>query len=222
MNRRLKRRERFHIVAAMKKSACLLMFLLVAAPAALAQSSQFGLLLGGSKRLVSNRDEEAGRGVSDSWKFSNSVKEAYYAIELEPGTMFKIKGGQISAPAAFRVQTGNASSPQVVVARRDLEKADIDHIDALIDYRFSEAFGSTGLFAGVGLYRQQGTFAGTSDVLPQDRDATETNYGFSGGVNGDFPLSKRYGVVVEATYHWVNYHYRPRYITLTGGFRISF
>ncbi len=39
---------------------------------------------------------------------------------------------------------------------------------------------------------------------------------------GDFPLSRRYGVVVEGTYHWVNYHYRPRYLTLTGGLRITF
>lgn len=222
MNRQLKRPDRFPIVTAMKKPAWLLVFLLAAAPSVMAQSSQFGFLVGGSKRLISQKDQEAGRGVSDNWKFSNSVKEVYYAIELDPGTFFKIKAGQISAPAAFRVQTGNAASPQIVTARRDLEKADIDHVDAIVDYRFSESFGSTGLFAGVGLYRQHGTFSATSDVLPQDRDARETNYGFSAGVNGDFPLSRRYGVVVEATYHMLNYHYRPRYITATGGLRISF
>src|SRR4051794_11060342 len=82
MNRQLKRPERFPIVAAMKKSACLLMFLLLAAPAALAQSSQFGLMLGGSKRLISQLDREEGvPGVQDNWKFGNSVKEAFYAIE---------------------------------------------------------------------------------------------------------------------------------------------
>jgi len=223
MNRQLKRPERFPIVAAMKKPACLLVFLLLAAPAALAQSSRFGLMLGGSKRLTSQLDREEGvPGVQDNWKFGNSVKEAFYAIELEPGTFFKIKVGQITAPGAFRVTTGSASNPQQVVKRRDLEKVDVDHVDAIIDYRFSEAFGSTGLFLGAGLYRQHGTFGSDTDVLPQDRSANETNYGFSGGVNGDFPLSRRYGIVAEAAYHMVNYHYRPRYVTVSGGLRISF
>ena len=222
MNRQLKRPERFHIVAAMKKPAYLLMFLLLAAPSLYAQSSQFGLLLGGSKRLVSSKDEEAGRGVSDNWKFSGGVKEAFYAVELEPDTFFKIKVGQITAPGAFRVQIGNGASPQVTTGRRDLQQVDIDHVDAIINYRFAESFGSTGLFAGVGLYRQHGTFPTSSDVAPQDRSASETNYGFSGGVNGDFPLSRRYGFIAEAAYHMVNYHYRPRYITVSGGLRISF
>ena len=37
-----------------------------------------------------------------------------------------------------------------------------------------------------------------------------------------FPLSRRYGVVTEATYHWVRDEFNPRYLTLTGGLRISF
>ena len=225
MNRQLKRPERFHIVTAMKRPAYLLVFLLLAAPSLFAQSSQFGFLLGGSKRLVSQRDREDRGGVQDNWKFSGGVKEAFYAVELEPGTFFKIKVGQINAPGAFRVRIGSAASPMAAVPeRRDVQNADVDHVDAIIDYRFSEAFGSTGLFAGVGLYRQHGTFTGpdSADILPQDRSASETNYGFSGGVNGDFPLSRRYGIVAEAAYHMVNYHYRPRYVTVSGGLRISF
>jgi len=91
------------------------------------------------------------------------------------------------------------------------QKGRIQHLDALIDYKFSEPYGSTGLFAGVGFYRDQ----------PRN-GSSQSNYGFSAGVNGDFPLSRRYGVIVEGTYHWVNFDYNPRLVTLTGGLRISF
>ena len=184
----------------MRKTLLALTLALAALPAA-AQVSEFGILLGGSKRLISHTDEQQGLGVSDNFKFNNSVKEIYYSVILDDYSRFKIKLGEITAPAAFRADN----------ARVDVDKGKVDHVDALVDYRFSEPFGSTGLFAGLGLYRQ--TASGQQE---------ETNYGFSGGVNGDFPLSRRYGVVVEGTYHWVNFHYRPRYLTLTGGLRISF
>jgi hypothetical protein len=184
----------------MKKTILLLILALSALPAA-AQYSEFGVVLGGSKRLISQGDEQQGIGVSDEFKFDNSVKEIYYSVRLDDYSKFKIKLGQITAPGAFNV---NGS-------RVDVAKADVDHIDGIVDYRFSEPFGSTGLFAGVGLYR-----------LDAPDQQEETNYGFSGGVNGDFPFSRRYGVVVEAAYHWVNFHYHPRYVTLGAGLRISF
>jgi len=184
----------------MKKTLLLLILAMSALPAA-AQYSEFGFLIGGSKRLISHSDEEQGIGVSDDFKFDNSVKELYYSVKLDEYSRFKIKLGQITAPGAFQVNG----------ARVDVAKADVDHIDGIVDYRFSEPFGSTGLFAGAGLYRID---------APDQKE--ETNYGFSGGVNGDFPMSRRYGIVVEAAYHWVNFHYKPRYITLAAGLRISF
>ena len=189
--------------------------LLTAAPA-FAQTSEFGILLGGSKRLISHSDEAAGLGISDSFKFSNSVREIYYSVALEPGTRFRIKAGEITAPVAFQFNTVEGR------IRRDAAQGKIEHIDGLIDYKFSESFGSTGLFAGIGLYRQSGTVADPTLAAGQTSRQEETNYGFSGGVNADFPMSRRAGVIVEATYHWVNYQYKPRYITLTGGLRFSF
>lgn len=204
------------IVRAMIRITTAVAFSLLIAASASAQTSEFGILAGGSKRLISHSDEAGGRGVSDSFKFDNSVREIYYSIALEPGTRFKIKAGQITAPVAFQFSGPNGN------VRSDLAKGKIEHIDGLIDYRFSEAFGSTGLFAGVGLYRQSGTI--TDPAVPADQRGhqEETNYGFSAGVNGDFPLNRRAGIIVEATYHAINYHYRPRYITLTGGLRYSF
>ncbi len=185
----------------MKKAAFLLaVFALAALPAA-AQTSEFGFLLGGSKRL-NDLPGTQGRSSAKDFTFSNSVKEAFYCVQLEPDMMFKIKVGEITAP----IVTTNSDG-----ARVDAGKGNIDHIDALVDYRFSEPFGSTGLFGGVGMYRQ--SVSGYQD---------ETNVGLSAGVNGDFPLSRRYGIIVEGAYHWIHLSARPRYITLTGGLRISF
>lgn len=189
--------------------------LLVSAPA-FAQTSEFGVLIGGSKRLISHSDQAAGLGISDKFKFNNSVREIYYAVVIDPGTRFKIKAGQITAPVAFQLTGPNGN------IRSDVAKGKVEHIDGLIDYRFSESFGTTGLFAGIGLYRQSGTVSDVTVPVDQRGHQEETNYGFSGGVNGDFPLNRRSGIVVEATYHAINYHYRPRFITLTGGLRFTF
>src|SRR6202022_1126772 len=101
-------------------NALLRAFLLLSAMPALAQTSQFGVLIGGSKRLISHRDQAAGIGVSDSFKFSNSVRELYYAVQLEPGTFFRIKGGQIEGPTAFQFRAANGSP-----TRTDIPKGTI-------------------------------------------------------------------------------------------------
>ena len=137
-------------------------------------------------------------------------------MQLDPGTNFKIKAGEIEGPVAFQYTTPTGT------ARTDSAKGKVEHVDGIIDYRFSEAFGSTGLFAGVGLYRQRGTINDQAVPLEQRGTQTETNYGFQGGVNGDFPLTRRAGFIAEVAYHWINYHYKPRYVTLTGGLRLSF
>jgi hypothetical protein len=171
------------------------------AASAFAQNSELGILIGGSKRSFASKDPV----VSDNWKFSNSVREIWYGFHLEPDTVIKIKAGEITAPLGDAGDATHAS---------DIGKGRIEHLDLLIDYRFDESFGSTGLFGGAGLYRQMsGPGRGTSD--------TNTDYGFSAGVNGDFPLSRRYGIVLEGAYHWVNYSYKPRFITVTGGIRIK-
>ena len=205
------------IVTGMRNSAFLLVCLLAFAASAMAQTSQFGITIGGSKRLISHTDQAQGLGISDHFKFSNSDREIFYGVQIEPGTFFKIRAGQITAPAAFQYMTAANEK-----ARTDIPKGKVEHVDAVVDYRFSEPFGSTGLFAGVGLYRQRGNL--TDGAIPADQrgSQTETNYGVLGGVNGDFPITRRTGFIVEATYHWINYAYKVRYVTLGGGLRFSF
>jgi len=205
------------IVTRMRKTGFALAFLLLLAVPAFAQTSEFGLLIGGTKRLISRTDQAQGLGISDNFKFSNSNREVYYAIQLDPGTWFRIKGGQIEGPVAFQF-TNAAGNP----ARTDVPKGKVEHVDALIDYRFSEPFGATALFAGVGLYRQRATLNDLAIPAAQRGNQTETNYGFSGGVNGDFPITRRTGFIAELAYHWINYDYKVRYLTLSGGLRFQF
>ena len=111
---------------------------------------------------------------------------------------------------------------QRLYGRTDVPKGKVEHIDAIIDYRFSEPFGSTGLFAGAGLYRQRATLSDVAIPELQRGNQTETNYGLQGGVNGDFPITRRSGFIAELVYHWINYNYKVRYLTLSGGLRFSF
>lgn len=210
----------------MKKPALLVVVFALSALPSFAQmfqgpTSEFGILFGGSKRLVSTKDEAAGRGVQDNFSFSNSVKEAYYSVALDPETRFKIKVGQLNGPGAFQFILGADKQ------RVDINDVAVDYVDGIVDYRFNEPFGSTGLFGGIGYYRQQGTIREAdvpANLNPADvvGRQSESNYGFVAGVNGDFPLSRNMGVIVEGSYHAVNYHARPRYVTISGGLRFSF
>jgi hypothetical protein len=202
MSQRLKPHNPLRIVAGMKKSALFLGLMLLAAVPSFAQYQQFGVMVGGSERTYNNSDTSAQPGLKSSFKLTSSVKEIWYGVDLEPGTMFKIKVGQIDGPVGAVSPKGQPLTSPV--------NGKYQHADGIIDYRFSEPFGSTGLFLGIGLYR--GTAPGLSD----------TNFGVSGGVNGDFPISRRFGIVVEGTYHWIYLPYRPHIITATGGLRVRF
>jgi hypothetical protein len=186
----------------MKRTAFFLAILMIAAVPAVAQNtSEFGILFGGTKRLNDIPGPTQGQSGVNDFKIGNSVKEIYYGVQMEPGTWFRIKAAQMDVPLI----NVDANGKKV-----EAGKGKIDHIDALVTYKFSEAFGSTGIFGGVGMYRQN---ASGDD---------QTNIGLSAGVNADFPFSRRYGLIVEGAYHWIHLPARPRYITVSGGLRISF
>ena len=199
--------HRSHIFAPMKKAAFLLLLLAVPALPSFAQTtfSEFGITLGGTRRTGSNDNLPAGTSVDGGFSFENSSVEIYYGVELEPGSMFKLKAGRMETPVTFEEDVNGVEVQQVYDDGR------VEHVSGVVEYRFSEAFGSTSLFGGVGMYRHSADGAGSS-----------TDYGFSGGINADFPLSRRYGIKVEGTYHWVNSDYRPRYLTVGAGLRVSF
>jgi len=188
----LKAPVRLHIVRRMKRLLLSFALITILTPVAQAQSSAVGLNLGGATSAADDIELD----------FGNGIREVYYSLDLESGTALKLKIGQADAED-LRFET---STPNRFVTRA----GEIDYVQALIEYRFYEIFGSTSLFAGPSMYRQKG--GGDS----------ETNYGLAGGVNAIFPVTRRFGLTGEVAYHWAAFEKEYRFITASGGIRFAF
>ncbi len=184
----------------MKKTLILLGFLFVAALPVLAQNHELTILAGGAKALKSFDG-----GKSD---FQHGFEEISYGIDMEQDTIFKIKVGRMDARTVFVKPDPTTGKPIADVVD---PKGQVEYADAVIEYRFSEPFGYTGLFAGTGLYRQS------------SGSRQESDYGFVGGVNGIFPISRSIGLVAEGSYHWAHFYSpKPRYGAVSVGIRFAF
>ena len=186
--------SQMRIVAAMKKTAILLAFFAMWALPAAAQHNEFGILFGVTRPMKS----EAGKA-----EFETGMREFYYGMRLDETTIFRLEVGRMKTRTAL---------PSETTTGLDIDPdGTIEHASGIIEYRFSEAYGYTGLFAGAGLYRQK------------TNGREESDYGFQGGVSALFPINRTYAVAVEGAYHWINvYNPRPRYVTLGAGLRIAF
>lgn len=194
------------IVPAMKRALVFLVFSLIAAAPLAAQTTEFGVLYGGSKRTIKNGTAPDGESLINSgFSFSHSAVDVYYGVQVDPGTIFKVQVGRIDGPVAFAVPQAGGGN-----LRRDAN-GQVQHAEGIIEYRFSESYGSTGLFAGVGMYRT--TASGQN---------SQTDYGFPIGVTADFPMTRTYSFIAAATYHLTNGDFHPRYLTVQGGLRIGF
>src|SRR5438132_2830935 len=97
------------IVPAMRKTAFLLAISLISAGSALAQTTEFGVLFGGSKRVIKSHEPAPGTELtSDGFKFSNSAVDIYYALQADPGTMFKTQVRRTDTPAAIPETTAGS------------------------------------------------------------------------------------------------------------------
>jgi len=195
------------IVPVMKRTSILFAMILISALPALAQTSEFGVIVSGSRRFIDGAPREEGvEFIESNFSFSNKAIDLYWKIPFEGDVSVKFKAGRIETPVAFAYKI--PSSPNTF--RKDAD-GEVQHAEVGVQYEFSEAFGSTGIFAGAGLYRQSA--AGF--------DST-TNFGASFGISGDFPINRRYGVVLDGTYHWVRTDFQPRFMTVGAGLRIAF
>jgi len=199
--------NRSDIFAAMKRASMLFALLLFSAVPLFAQSSEFGVIVGGSRRLVHNGLREGSvQWIDSSFSFSNSSVELFWGMKFEEDVYFKLKAGRIQTQIAEAYTLNGVPG----TFRRDAE-GEVQHADAVVEYRFSEPYGSTGIFGGVGFYRQSGEGLQSTN-----------NFGWNIGASSDFPLTRNYGIVLEAAYHVTNADFRPRYMTVGGGLRISF
>lgn len=214
------------IVAPMKRAIFLTLLALMVAVPTFAQGTEFGVLIGGSRRSIESGDGEPIPGsnppatrafLENEFSLSNSAVDLYWAMEIEEATRLKFKVGRMQTPVAFQIKNPafNPESPQQGVPRffrRDVD-GEVQHASAVIEYRFDEPYGRTSIFGGLGFYRH----SADDDEIDSDSD-----YGFQFGINADFPISRKYGAIVEATYHMSRGPFSPRYLTLTGGLRLAF
>lgn len=140
----------------------------------------------------------AGRSMEEGFDFDfdHSVIEVFVGARVDVQTVFNIKLGQTDT------EVGPGGEP--------LADGKLDYVAGQVEYQFDEIWGSSSIFAGPGVYRARGG------------DIEETEVGLSGGVNALFPLTRRYGVLVELSYHWVNFDENYTFLTATGGLKVSF
>ena len=199
----------------MKRTLFLLALATLAALPALAQeTTDLGIIVGGSRRFVDGAPHQDENDLIESnFSFSNTSVELYWSLPIEDDLNFRIKGGRIDTEVSvpYEVTTPTPENPDAItVNRRDVD-GEVHHLEALVEYEFDEPFGSSGLFAGLGFYR-----------LAASGEDTQQTWGVTAGVNADFPITRRYGVLLEAAYHWTRAEFEPRYMTVGGGFRVSF
>lgn len=217
----LKNQNPICIVPAMKRTFLLLALLAVAAPALAQEAHEFGVLVGGSRRFVWGGDNVRSitnppeqDWIESNFSLSNTSVELYWGLPIEPDLDLKFKAGRIESEIAIPYIADDpltaANDPKLF--RRDVANGEVQHIEAIVEYEFDEPFGSSGLFAGAGFYR-----------LSAAGEETQQSYGVTAGVNTDFPITRRYGVILEAAYHWLPaLEFNPRYMTVSGGLRVSF
>ncbi len=191
----------------MKRTLFLLTLILASALPALAQTSEIGVIVSGSRRFVDGAAHEEGvEFIESNFSFSNNAFDLYWKIPFETDMAVKFKAGRIETPVSIAYEVpGNPNK-----FRKDAD-GEVQHAEVGVDYEFPEVFGSTAIFGGVGLYRQ--TASGFD---------SQTNFGLSLGVSADFPINRRYGVVMDGTYHWIRTDFQPRFLTVGAGLRVSF
>lgn len=199
----------------MKRTLILLALVTLSALPALAQEyTDLGIIIGGSRRFVDGAPhQDENDFIESNFSFSNTSIEIYWSTPIEHELNFRLKGGRIDTQVSipYEVSTPTPEDPDAVTINRRDAEGEVMHVEGLVEYEFDEIFGSSGLFAGIGMYR----------LTAPDEEAQQT-WGVTFGVNSDFPISRRYGVLLEASYHWTQAEFQPRYLTVGAGLRVSF
>ncbi|HVR44723.1 MAG TPA: outer membrane beta-barrel protein [Thermoanaerobaculia bacterium] len=128
--------------------------------------------------------------------FDDQTFEVFAGARIDVGTMFNIRVGRTD------LEVGPDGSP--------VSEGRIEYVAGQVEYQFDEIWGSSSFFGGPGLYRAR---AGALE---------ETNFGLSGGVSATFPLTRRFGFLLELAYHWVNLDEKYTFLTVAGGLKIAF
>lgn len=144
----------------------------------------------------------SGESLDDGLDFSfgDTIVEIYYETTFGEGT-------------AFRVQYGTFDTQAEVGDDPDLQQLDasVEYINLIGQYEFDEVYGRSAIFGGLGLYRNE------VDGFDDEKD-----WGLVLGVNGTFPVTRRFALTAEIAYHWANFDRNLSILVVSGGAKIRF
>lgn len=176
--------------------AVLAMGLLVAVPAQAADPDLFSIgLLGGAGGPLDADPPDPG--------LSHRSLEFQLGIVTEPRTLLQVRLGRIDFDSAD--QLGDFFDPQ-------LEYATISG-----EYRFYRNWYDSGIFLGIGGYRLSGLAGG-----PTGADDDDTALGVTGGVTGEFELTRRFALLGQLSAHYVDFDESPLFASGLAGVAVKF
>lgn len=101
-----------------------------------------------------------------------------------------------------------------------LTDADLSYVTVAGEYRFPEAYYESGIFAGLGGYRLEGTSGGIGGIGGKDR--SDTSIGLTVGVTGEFRITRWLAVLVELSGHYADFEEAQLFAMGHGGIAVHF
>lgn len=129
---------------------------------------------------------------------------------------------------SFQISASMVTEPRTVVGVRygqigfgtdepleDLRNADLSYLTLAGEYKFDQSFYEAGMFVGLGAYELEG-------IDPAGRSRDDTALGIAIGATGEFPITRRFGVVLEFTGHVTDLDTAQFFGTAHGGLVVHF
>ena len=169
-----------------------------------------GLLLvpsGASAQQLYSFTVSAAAGIGGSFDadpgdgFDHGTFQLGAALVTEPQTLVGVRYGEIGFGSGEPLES--------------LFDADLSYLTLAGEYKFDQTFYEAGMYVGLGGYRLEGTDAGGAS---QD----DTSFGLVVGVTGEFPITRRFGVVVEFAGHYTDLDEAQIFATGVGGVAVHF
>jgi hypothetical protein len=133
-------------------------------------------------------------------KLDNTGYQLNLAMVTEPRTHVGFRLGKLALDSEERFGT--------------LTDAELSYVTMAGEYRFPESYYESGIYAGLGGYRLEGTRGG--------KDRSETAPGLAVGVTGEFRLTRWLAVLVELSGHYADFDEAQFFAIGHGGIAVHF
>lgn len=168
---------------------------LLAAPGESSAQQLYTFTLSASAGFGGSLDADPGDEITlGSYQFAA-------AIVTEPRTLVGVRVGRIGFDDDEPLES--------------LFDADLTYLTLAGEYKFDQTLYEGGMYVGVGGYRLEGT-----DAFGSDRD--DTSFGLVIGSTGEFPITPRFGVVVDIAGHFTDLDEAQIFATAQAGLFVRF